>query len=132
MTLTLSHPKTDLPPVKLRVLPPAHGPAGSVLTSFEPGRAIVWLRGEIDLALADDLAELVSHVHDLGPHLVIEVSQLTFCDVTLVNFLAAVSKEVAVTVRRPPRLLTDLLKMCNLIGRVQIADFPGPAPRLPA
>jgi anti-anti-sigma regulatory factor len=114
------------------VLQPAVEPAGSVLTSIELGRAVVWLRGEIDLTLAADLAELARHARDLGPHVVLEVSRMTFCDATLINFIAAISAQVAVTVRRPPRLLVDLLEICGLSDHVQSAYFPGPASALPA
>ena len=123
-------PQAVLAPVL--VLQPRFEPAGSVLTSVESGRAVVWLRGEIDLALAADLIELAAHVGDLGPHVVLEVSRMTFCDCTLVNFIAAVSAQVAVTVRRPPRLLVDLLQICGLADCVQFARFPGPAPAIPA
>jgi hypothetical protein len=132
MTLTLKDP--EAPPIAtlLRGVPPTLEPAGSVLTSIEPGRAVVWLRGDIDLALTEDLSQLEAHVGALGPHIVLEVSQMTFCDTTLLNFIAALSKEVAVTVRRPPALLMDLIRICGLAGCVQMANFPGPAPALPA
>jgi anti-anti-sigma regulatory factor len=132
MTPTLVDEMTqpDLAPVS--VLRPDGEPAGSVLTSIELGRAVVWLRGEIDLTLAAELAELAGHARDLGPHVVLEVSRMTFCDSTLVNFIAAISAQVAVTVRRPSLPLVDLLEICGLTDRVQVAHFPGPAPALPA
>jgi hypothetical protein len=105
---------------------------GSVLTSVEPGRAIVWLAGRIDSSLADDFAELRAHVRELGPHLVVEVSRMTFSDDTLTNFLAAISREMAVTVRRPSARLANVLRTSGLTDRVQVANFPGPAPELPA
>jgi anti-anti-sigma regulatory factor len=107
-------------------------PEGSILTSIEPGRAIVWLAGRIDCSLADDFAELCAHARELGPHLVVEVTRMTFCDSTLTNFLAAVSRETAVTVRRPSSRLAQALKASGLSERVQVANFPGPAPALPA
>lgn len=122
--------RADLAPVF--ALPSALESDGSVLTSIEPGRAVVWLRGQIDLALAADLADLAAHVSDLGPHVVLEVSRMTFCDSTLVNFIAAISEQVAVTVRRPPRWLVDLLDICGQSDHVQLARFPGPLPTLPA
>jgi anti-anti-sigma regulatory factor len=103
-----------------------------ILHSIEPGRAVVWLFGEIDLALADDLDRLSGQVRDLAPHLVLDVSQMTFFDTTLMNFIAVVCRDTAVTVRRPPRHLVDLLTICGLKHHVTIANFPGPAPRLPA
>ena len=48
------------------VLPVGLESGGSVFASTEPGRAVVWLSGDIDLALAADLAELTAHVRDLG------------------------------------------------------------------
>jgi hypothetical protein len=47
---------------------PPLSPAGSVLTSLEPGRAIVWLSGDIDLALAEILGHLARNLHLLVPH----------------------------------------------------------------
>jgi anti-anti-sigma regulatory factor len=132
MIPTLIDKLAELVLTPVLVLRPAVEPAGSVLTSIELGRAVVWLRGEIDLALAPDLTELARHARDLAPHIVLEVSRMTFCDVTLINFIAVISQQVAVTVRRPPRLLVDLLEICGLTGRVQVAHFPGPAPALPA
>jgi hypothetical protein len=132
MTLTLKAPETPPVAAPLGMLPPALEPAGSVLTSIEPGRAVVWLRGDIDLALTEDLAQLEANVRVLGPHVVLEVSRMTFCDTTLVNFIAGISQEVAVTVRRPPPLLVDMIRICGLAGCVQVANFPGRAPALPA
>jgi anti-anti-sigma regulatory factor len=103
-----------------------------LLHAIEPGRAVVWLFGEIDLALAPDLDRLRSQVRDLAPHLVLDVSQMTFFDTTLMNFIAVVGSEIAVTVRRPPRQLVDLLTICGLRDHVTIANFPGPAPLMPA
>jgi hypothetical protein len=111
---------------------PPPSPAGSVLTSLEPGRAIVWLSGEIDLALAEILGHLARNLHLLVPHVVLEVSRMTFCDSTLISFVNDLAATVPVTIRRPDRLLCDLLETFQLTERVQIANFPGVAAPLPA
>ena len=108
-----------------------HDNHGYVLTSIEPGRAVLWLGGDVDLTLADDLAELEGHLRDLAPHLVLEVSSTSFCDSTLINFVASVCDDVSVTIRRPPRLLVDLLAVCALTDQVTLASFPGSAPAAP-
>ena len=82
----------------------------------------MWLQGEVDLALAQDLDRLVLHARDLGFHTVLDCSQMTFCDCTVVSFIAALSDQVFVTLRRPPSLLMDLLAMCDLTDRVQLAS----------
>lgn len=120
MTLALDRPSVS-PPTAV----------GTVLTLLEPGRAVVWLSGEIDLVQDPVLAQLAAHLHLFAPHVVVEVSQMTFCDSTVAAFVAEVSRHVPVTVLRPAPAFLELLQVCGLTDRVQIANFPGPAPARP-
>ena len=92
---------------------------GAVRTSLERGRQVVWLEGEIDLALAAVLAGLVVHARDLGFVVVLDCSRLTFCDCTLANFISALSDQVVVELRQAPSPLVDLLMICGLTDRAQ-------------
>jgi hypothetical protein len=105
---------------------------GSVLTHVEPGRAVIWLIGDIDIALEDELTEIGQRVARVAPHIVIEPARLTFSDGVLAAFLWSLTERVPVTVRRPGPVLRQQLLVWGLQGHVQIADFPGPAPLLPA
>lgn len=132
MTSELLTDRADPVALALVETPPPSEPSGSVVTSIESGQAVVWLRGEIDLALAVDLAGVAAQVSDLGRDLVLEASRMTFCDSTLVNFIGTVSRQVAVTVNRPPHLLIDLLEICGLSDCVQVSLAGAAAPGLPA
>jgi anti-anti-sigma regulatory factor len=109
------------PAVATRTLKPSAEPSGSVWTSVEQGHEVIWLNGEVDLTLAQDLDNLVVHARDLGFHTVLDCSQMMFCDCTVATFIAALSDQVFVTLRRPPSSLVDLLAMCDLTDRVQLA-----------
>ena len=122
MSTALDHPSMSTPTTVGPV-----GPVGTVQTFLEPGRAVVWLTGEIDLAVDPVLAQLAAHLHLFAPHVVLEVSQMTFCDSTVAAFVADVSRRIPVTVLRPPATFLDLLKVCGLTDRIQVANFPGPA-----
>jgi hypothetical protein len=94
---------------------------GCVLTVLQPHRAVVWLVGEIDIALTADLRDIADHIFDTGTTtLVVDGSRLRFCDATLATFLAAALRHGTVTIRRPPKLLTDYLTIVGLHDAVKI------------
>jgi anti-sigma B factor antagonist len=56
-------------------------PAGfSISTSERDGRALVVVRGELDLATAPDLEAVVTECLDAGHHVVIDLRELEFMD----------------------------------------------------
>jgi hypothetical protein len=58
------------------------GPSGEVCVLIDPDRAVVWLHGELDAGLADDLADAATDLVDVGLPVTIEASHLVTCDET--------------------------------------------------
>lgn len=106
--------------------------SGVVLTTIQPGRAIVWLVGDIDRSIWPDLQGVVHTVKAHAPHVVLDPARMTGCDESFADFVRALSGVAAITIRRPSQALRRLLTAWTLDGLVQIADFPGPAPLVPA
>ena len=104
---------------------------GLVLTTIQPGRAIIWLVGEIDRSVSADLQEVVRTIRGHAPHVVVDPTRMTSCDRTLAGFLRTLRAVATITIRRPtPALRRRLLSWG--VTDIQIADFPGPAPVMPA
>ncbi len=113
------------------------GPAGfrdswlttscSVITVLQPRQVVVWLLGEIDVAAAGELEVIASQVPRVRDRLVVDLSGVSFCDVTLARFIAISRERVEVRVRNPPRLARDLISLTMSPARARIA-----APRRPA
>jgi anti-anti-sigma regulatory factor len=95
-------------------------PAGWVLTVLKPDEVIVWLIGEIDLSLTDDLDQIASHAPRVSDVMTIDGSRVTFCDSTLIHFMTVASQYMLVTVRQPSRILVDILRFSRLSDRVFI------------
>jgi STAS domain-containing protein len=95
-------------------------PAGTVVTVIQADHCVVWLCGEVDLAMEPDLASLAFNVPRLGDRLVIDTSHVTFSDATLLRFLAAVAGGLEVTIRHPTTLLLDLLAVAEMTELVKV------------
>jgi hypothetical protein len=95
-------------------------PAGWVLTVLKPDEVIVWLIGEIDLSLTYDLDQIASHAPRVSDAMTIDGSRVTFCDSALIHFITVASQYMLVTVRRPSRILVDILRFSRLSDRVFI------------
>lgn len=95
-------------------------PPGCVLTVAKRDEVIVWLVGEIDSSVALDLAQVVDNAKRMVPRLVIDGSRVTFCDSTLVGFIADAVDHMEVVVRRPSRLFVDLLAATGLYRHVVV------------
>jgi hypothetical protein len=130
MSLILLDQKSERRTAPLAIVPPITD-RGLVLTTIQPGRAIIWLVGEIDRSLTADLDEVVRTVIGHAPHVVVDPTRMTSCDLTLADFLRAVGAVAAITIRRPTPALRQRLRSWGLTN-LQIADFPGPAPVMPA
>jgi anti-anti-sigma regulatory factor len=95
---------------------------GGILTTISPGRTIVRLEGDIDLSMAEEFGLLLLSLPTDTKEIVLDVRALTFCDSTLVNFVAAVEADLPVTVAPPNRWVVELLRLVGLDERVRIAD----------
>jgi hypothetical protein len=99
-------------------IPTADQAPGCVLTVAKPDEVIVWLIGEIDSALGIDLARVAEHAPRVARRVVIDGSRVTFCDSTVAHFVALTAAVMPVVVRRPSRLLVDLLATTGLYHQV--------------
>jgi hypothetical protein len=97
----------------------------SVLTAFYRDQVFVWLRGEVDLALAPDLDAVAAHAPYLARRLTIDAARVRFCDSNVVNFIVRTSSAMPVTVRRPSSPFSDLMAAAGLAQLVSIDHAPG-------
>jgi anti-anti-sigma factor len=97
-------------------------PTGGILTTIGHDRTVVRLEGEIDLTMADEFGQLLLSLPTATSEIVLDVGGLTFCDCTLVNFVAAMEGQLPITVRTPNRWVVELLHLVGLYGRVRIVD----------
>jgi hypothetical protein len=97
-------------------------PTGGILVTLTPERTVVRLEGDIDLAMAVEFGLLMLSLPTATAEIVLDVGALTFCDCTLVNFVAAMQAELPVTVAPPNRWVVELLLVAGLAERVRIAD----------
>lgn len=81
---------------------------------------VVWIVGEVDLNSEEQLAYVAFALRGL-PDVVVDLSRVTFCDQTLVRFLAELERRHLVTLRDPPRLCRDVL----LVSAKPRAPRPG-------
>jgi anti-anti-sigma regulatory factor len=95
-------------------------PPGCVLTVAKPDEVIVWLIGEIDASLGLDLATIAEHAPRVAHRVVIDGSRVTFCDTTVTHFIELTAAVMPVVVRRPSRLLADLLAATGLYQQVLV------------
>jgi hypothetical protein len=130
MSLILLDHKSERGAAPLALVP-ALVDRGLVLTTIQPGRAIIWLVGEIDQSVSADLQEVVRTLHGHAPHVVVDPTRMTSCDRTLAGFLRALRAVAAITIRRPTPALRRLLLSWGVTD-IQLADFPGPVPVMPA
>ncbi|MFL6100279.1 MAG: STAS domain-containing protein [Actinomycetales bacterium] len=96
--------------------------SSSVLTVVRDGRVIVWLFGDVDYRVASDLRVIAQRAPEVASHLVVEGSRVTFCDSTLLHFIALMASRMPVIVRRPTRVFRDILDLARLSGQVTFDD----------
>ena len=79
----------------------AFDPTGfSISTSDRDGRAVVVVRGELDLATAPDLEAVVTELLDEGQDVVVDLRELAFMDSTGLRALVAAHARVEGTEQR--------------------------------
>jgi hypothetical protein len=81
---------------------------------------LVQLSGSVDAGHAEQLADVEQRAALDPVPVVVDASQLTFCDSTVVEFLAALADHCPVTVDRPSRLVRDTLATFRLTDRVRV------------
>jgi hypothetical protein len=93
----------------LSLVPPLQPapPYGEVCVLLDPGRAVVWLHGAIDQALADDLADAEADLLAARLPVTIEARSVTSCDaVALALITRLLAAGLPVEVRDPNGRLT--------------------------
>jgi hypothetical protein len=104
------------------MLPPTM-PAEAHLMLAE-SHALVWLCGDVDLALADDLTWIATQLALVLLPAVVETTSVGFADSTLTNFLARLARQGQVTVCNPNSGLRSLLSLTGLDSRLTIVQAP--------
>lgn len=108
----------------------------TIPTEVPPGTFEVHLRGEIDLARKPELHQiLAAYAAALACHVVVDLGQVTFFDVTGVALLVDLSREARVrgcrfTVRDAPpmtRRIIQIAGLTHLLPEDERASRPGPA-----
>ncbi len=88
-------------------------PHGEAVALVEADHVVVWLHGDIDTTLADELSQLLDDLDELHLPVVLDGSHVTFCDSAGLRFvLRLMSSGLQVTLRQPSealRLLLDAL-----------------------
>lgn len=97
------------------VLPEAQQPAdryGEVCVLLDPDEAVVWLHGDIDAAVKDELDGAVTDLTQAELPVRVDASNMTFCDSTAVHFLAHLLRSgLSVRVEDPSGRLARLLEL---------------------
>lgn len=109
--------------------PGSFTPAGSVSAQFEGERAVVWLTGGIDVALAGDLDKVSDAVLVRATQVMLETAHMSFCDAVLAQFLREVSYQVPVTIRQPTPAFRQFLASWGLIDRVNFSEVSDEVPK---
>ncbi len=98
----------------------------------EPGRLVLWLHGDQDLATVDTLREVLDAVVAAGDgDLVIDLSGVTFLDASVLGALVGSRRvlheqDCSLSLRAPPRAVRLLLDLCALEELVAVASL-GPS-----
>src|SRR4051812_49032 len=106
----------------------------SIAASDREGRALLTLRGELDLATAPELEQLVNERLDAGQDVVVDLRGLEFMDSSGIRVLVAAHARAA---RNDPRLFvvrpadgTAVAKIVEVSGRdgeLSVGDRPAKA-----
>jgi anti-anti-sigma factor len=99
------------------------------ITRLDDGTALVRLRGEIDMAVCDQMRDVLVNtivgVHP--PKVIVDMSRVTFMDSTGLGALVAGSRSAAANdigfaVRNPSPFVADLLRVTGLYD--QLTEIP--------
>jgi anti-anti-sigma factor len=107
----------------------AFDPTGfAISTSEQGGRTVVLLRGELDLATAPALEQVVTERLDAGHEVVVDLRELAFMDSTglrvLVAAHASVGDEKRFLIVRPPAggPIAKILAIAGVESQLDIVD----------
>jgi anti-anti-sigma factor len=92
----------------------SYGTPGRVLTDITPAMSVIRLEGEVDLSMSEDLQHLVRTLPNITSSVVLDVSEVTFCDATLTGFLAAIANRMPITVTPANPRVVELLRLVGL------------------
>ncbi len=85
-------------------------PRGEAVALVESDQVVVWLHGDIDVTMAKDLNGLLHDLNDLQLPVVIDASNVTFCDSAGLGFVVRLMGcGLQVTLRQPSKALRLLL-----------------------
>ncbi|WP_018657742.1 STAS domain-containing protein [Actinomadura flavalba] len=113
-------------------------PLLEITARSERGRTVVRLRGELDLAVADDLrARLRAARREHGEHLVVDLAGLEFMDSHGLSVLIGCHKSVqaaggSLTLASPRPLVRRTLEITGLARRMTVVASVAEALRAPA
>jgi hypothetical protein len=95
---------------------------GTISTILKGRRAVIWLQGDIDLAMAGELGRVQALLPRHITHLLLDLSRMAFCDGTLIAFIEAMLEHHTVSVRQPSPLAADFLRTVGLSDDLRLAD----------
>ena len=88
-------------------------PHGEAVALVESDHVVVWLHGDIDVSMVDELQHLLQDLDELRLPVVLDASNVAFCDSAGLSFvLRLMGCGLQVTLRQPSealRLLLDAL-----------------------
>lgn len=113
----LPEPVTTPPPMSAET----STPPGHATTLVDAGKVTVLLRGEIDLALSSLLAGILASSPGLKSKTVVDATEVTFADCTLLGFLLQLSQLTRLTLK-PSLAVRDLLHVSGLGSSFAVDD----------
>ncbi len=81
---------------------------------------VVRMSGEVDLCQRPQLTALARRLAGCGAGVVVDLSEVTFCDGALAGFLADLLGQAPVTVRAPTRLTREFLTLYGVDRWVRV------------
>jgi hypothetical protein len=87
---------------------------GTVCTIIRDHVAVVRLQGDIDLAMNGELARITAGLPSRITDVVLDTSSMTFADVTLVAFVAALLEHHHVRLRDPAAIVRELFAVSGV------------------
>ena len=89
--------------------PAAEAPPGTVTARANGAELVVGISGEVAICQRKQLARLAGRL--AGCDVVVDLSEVTFCDATLAGFLAEALSRAPVTIEAPTRLTREFLAL---------------------
>ncbi|WP_028051182.1 STAS domain-containing protein [Cellulomonas sp. URHD0024] len=99
--------------------------AGRIRVEAEGCSSVIVLVGEIDVALRDEASASMAQALVTGSPMIIDTTLATFIDSSGLAFVLQLSRAaseagIAVSLRDPHRVLTDVLEMIGLGGELPV------------